>query len=209
MSTSPDYRFYAAWLLIGSLLSALLWWLAPVLTPFLIAAVIAYVLSPLLRRLENLCVPTVPRFLLVLLCESVFLLLLVAFVGLIVPVLFKEAVRLQSQLPVLLAQLQTTLVPLLQSVGIDIQLDPQGIKDFVAAQTQALWHTGMDSVLASLRIGGSVALALIGNLVLIPVALFYWLMDGHHLLAHMRDWLPRQAEPSVTRFVKEADAVLG
>jgi predicted PurR-regulated permease PerM len=60
-----------------------------------------------------------------------------------------------------------------------------------------------------LRIGGSVALALIGNSVLIPVALFYWLMDGHHLLAHMRDWLPRQAEPSVTRFVKEADAVLG
>ena len=113
MSTSPDYRFYAAWLLIGSLLSALLWWLAPVLTPFLIAAVIAYVLSPLLRRLENLCGPTVPRFLLVVLCETVFLLLLVAFVGLIVPVLFKEAVRLQSQLPVLLAQLQTTLVPLL------------------------------------------------------------------------------------------------
>ena len=209
MSTSPYYRFYAAWLLIGSLLSALLWWLAPVLTPFLIAAVIAYVLSPLLRRLENLCGPTVPRFLLVVLCETVFLLLLVAFVGLIVPVLFKEAVRLQSQLPVLLAQLQTTLVPLLQSVGIDIQLDPQGIKDFVAAQTQALWHTGMDSVLASLRIGGSLALALIGNLVLIPVALFYWLMDGHHLLAHMRDWLQRQAEPSVTRFVKEADAVLG
>jgi predicted PurR-regulated permease PerM len=124
-------------------------------------------------------------------------------------VLFKEAARLQSQLPVLLAQLQTTLVPLLQSVGIDIQLDPQGIKDFVAAQTQALWHNGMDSVLASLRIGGSVALALIGNLVLIPVALFYWLMDGHHLLAHMRDWLPRQAEPAVSRFVQEADSVLG
>jgi predicted PurR-regulated permease PerM len=167
------------------------------------------VLSPLLRRLQTLCGPHVPRFVLVLLCETVFLLLWVAFVGLIVPVLFKEAARLQSQLPVLLAQLQTTLVPLLQSVGIDIQLDPQGIKDFVAAQTQALWHNGMDSVLASLRIGGSVALALIGNLVLIPVALFYWLMDGHHLLAHMRDWLPRQAEPAVSRFVQEADSVLG
>ena len=53
------------------------------------------------------------------------------------------------------------------------------------------------------------ALALIGNLVLIPVALFYLLMDGHHLLGHMREWLPRKAEPFVTDFVKEADAVLG
>ncbi|NBX61284.1 MAG: AI-2E family transporter [Betaproteobacteria bacterium] len=209
MSSSPDYRFYAAWLLIGSLLSALLWWLAPVLTPFLIAAVIAYVLSPLLKRLESFCGPSVPRFVLVLLCESVFLMLLVAFVALIVPVLFKEATRLQAQLPVLLAQLQTTLAPLLQSFGVEIQLDPQGVKEVVAKQAQALWHNGMDSVLASLRIGGSVALALIGNLVLVPVALFYLLMDGHHLLGHMREWLPRKAEPSVSRFVAEADTVLG
>jgi hypothetical protein len=135
--------------------------------------------------------------------------LLVAFVALIVPVLFKEATRLQAQLPVLLAQLQTTLAPLLQSFGVEIQLDPQGIKEVVAKQAQALWHNGMDSVLASLRIGGSVALALIGNLVLVPVALFYLLMDGHHLLGHMREWLPRKAEPSVSRFVAEADTVLG
>jgi len=105
--------------------------------------------------------------------------------------------------------LQTTLAPLLQSFGVEIQLDPQGVKEVVAKQAQALWHNGMDSVLASLRIGGSVALALIGNLVLVPVALFYLLMDGHHLLGHMREWLPRKAEPSVSRFVAEADTVLG
>ena len=34
----------------------------------------------------------------------------------------------------------------------------------------------MDSVLSSVRIGGSVALAILGNLILIPVALFYFLM---------------------------------
>jgi predicted PurR-regulated permease PerM len=124
-------------------------------------------------------------------------------------VLFKEAARLHTQLPVLLAQLQATLAPVLQNLGVDIQLDPQGIKDFVAVQTQALWHNSMDSVLASLRIGGSVALALIGNLVLVPVALFYLLSDGHRLLGHMREWLPRKAEPSVAQFVEEADAVLG
>ena len=209
MSISPDYRFYAAWLLILSLLAALLWWLTPVLTPFLIAAVIAYVLSPLVQRSQALLGPGVPKFLVVLVCEIVFLLLLVAFIGLIVPVLFKEAGRLQTQLPGLLAQLQTWATPLLQSLGIDLQLDPQGIKDVVSAQLQAILHNSMDSVLSSLRIGGSVALALIGNLILVPVALFYLLMDGHHMLAQLREWLPRKAEPGVTDFVGEADAVLG
>ncbi len=209
MSISPDYRFYAAWLLILSLLAALLWWLTPVLTPFLIAAVIAYVLSPLVQRSQALLGSGVPKFLVVLVCEIVFLLLLVAFIGLIVPVLFKEAGRLQTQLPGLLAQLQTWATPLLQSLGIDLQLDPQGIKDVVSAQLQAILHNSMDSVLSSLRIGGSVALALIGNLILVPVALFYLLMDGHHMLAQLREWLPRKAEPGVTDFVGEADAVLG
>ncbi len=209
MSISPDYRFYAAWLLILSLLAALLWWLTPVLTPFLIAGVIAYVLSPPVRRLQALLGPGVPKFLVVLVCEIVFLLLLVAFVGLIVPVLFKEAGRLQTQLPGLLAELQTWVTPLLQSMGIELQLDPQGIKDFVSNQFQSILHNSMDSVLSSLRIGGSVALALIGNLILVPVALFYLLMDGHHMLAQLREWLPRKAEPGVIDFVSEADAVLG
>jgi predicted PurR-regulated permease PerM len=209
MSHSPDYRFYAAWLLIGSLLAGLLWWLAPVLTPFLIAAVIAYILSPMVQRLQTWVGSGVPKFVTVLVCEIAFLLLLVAFVGLIVPVLFKEAGRLQIQLPVLLAQLQNAAAPFLHDMGIELQLDPQGIKDFVTTQVQSMLHNSMDSVLSSLRIGGSVALAVIGNLILVPVALFYLLIDGPQMLTLLRDWLPRKAEPSVVDFVAEADTVLG
>ena len=209
MSLSPDYRFYAAWLLIVSLLAGLLWWLTPVLTPFLIASVIAYVLSPLVQRLQALLGPGAPRFVAVLVCEIVFLLLLLAFAGLILPVLFKEAARLQTRLPGVLADLQTSVMPWLQTVGIDFQFDPQSLKDFVSAQLQSILHNSMDSVLSSLRIGGSLALAVIGNLILVPVALYYLLMDGHRMLAQLREWLPRKAEPGVIDFVAEADAVLG
>ena len=194
--------------MIGSLLAGLLWWLTPVLTPFLIAGVIAYVLSPLVKRLQSLAGTGVPRFVLVLLCETGFLLLLVAFVGLIVPVLFKEAGRMQLQLPGLLAELQIWLTPLLKTLGMDVQLDPQGIKDMLATQVQSVLHNSMDSVLSSLRLGGSVALALIGNLILVPVVLYYLLMDGAQMLKLLREWLPRKAEPGVIDFVAEADAVL-
>ena len=52
MSTSPDYRFHAAWLAITAVLLGLLWWLAPVLTPFLVAAAMAYALNPLVVSLD-------------------------------------------------------------------------------------------------------------------------------------------------------------
>jgi predicted PurR-regulated permease PerM len=209
MFTSPDNRWYAAWLLILAALLWLLWWLTPVLTPFLVAAVMAYILSPMVTQLDEWLGGQLPRVWLVVLVEFVFLVLLVALVAMVVPVFFKEAARMQDQLPGLLAQLQTQVAPTLASWGVEFSVDPQAFKSFLSDHVASMWENGLSSVLTSLQIGGSVALALIGNLVLIPVALFYLLLDGHHALAHLRDWIPVKAKDSVAGFVQEADTVLG
>ena len=99
MSSSPDYRLYAAWLAIAAAVAFVLWWLLPVLTPFLIAAVMAYVLSPVVQRLQQWLGEGFPKSLLVLVCETAFIGILLAVVALVVPVLFKEAARIQMQLP--------------------------------------------------------------------------------------------------------------
>jgi predicted PurR-regulated permease PerM len=209
MTSSPDYRFHAAWLAITAVLLGLLWWLAPVLTPFLVAAAMAYALNPLVVWLQTHLGTRVPRFVLVLLVEVLFLLAVVALLGLVVPVFFKEAARVQAQLPTLLALLQTDLAPQLARLGVEVNFDQPSIKAFFSTYMSNLWDSGLSSLLASVQIGGSVALALIGNLVLIPVALYYFLMDGHHVLAHARDWIPVKAKDSVGGFIDEADAVLG
>ena len=209
MSASPDNRFIAAWLAIGLALGCLLWWLAPVLTPFLIAAAMAYVLSPLVNSLQTRSGPQWPRVLWVLVVELLFLLLVVALLGLVLPVFFKEAVRVQAQLPPLMAHLQTEWAPWLAKLGVEVNIDPQSVKSFLSDHVASMWENGLSSVLTSLQIGGSAALALVGNVVLIPVALFYLLLDGHHVLDHLRAWVPLKAKASVSGFVTEADQVLG
>ena len=209
MSSSPDYRFHAAWMAITALLLGLLWWLAPVLTPFLVAGAMAYVLYPMVRWLQARMGDSFPRFLLVLWVEIFFLLAVLALVGLVVPVFFKEAGRIQSQLPNLLILLQSELSPFLAKLGIQVNFDQPSINAFFTTYLSSMWESGMSAMLTSLQIGGSVALALIGNLVLIPVALYYFLMDGHHVLSHARDWIPMKAKASVGSFVDEADQVLG
>ena len=208
MLTSPDNRWYAAWLFILAAMLWLLWWLTPVLAPFLIAAVMAYILSPFVSQFDKWLGGKLPKVLLVVLVELVFLLVLLAVVAMVLPVFVKEAARIQAQLPTLLTQLQNHLGPALASLGIDISMDPQTLKSFLSVHVASLWENGLSSLLSSLQIGGSVALALIGNLVLIPVALFYLLLDGDRVLSHLRDWLPLKAKDSVADFVKEADAVL-
>ena len=64
-------------------------------------------------------------------------------------------------------------------------------------------------MLASLKLGGSVALAVIGNAVLVPVALFYLLMDWDHFVARAQAFIPVRLRSSTASFTGEADSVLG
>jgi predicted PurR-regulated permease PerM len=209
MSTSSEYRLYAAWLSIAAAIAFLFWWLAPVLTPFLIAAVMAYVLSPIVQGLQKLLGRGFPKSVLVLACEAAFIGILLAVIALVVPVLLKEASRIQAQLPQLLDQIKFHLEPWLLSWGVPVEFDPQALKAWLAQNADGLSESAVSSLMASLRIGGSVALAVVGNLVLIPVVLYYLLMDGHVAVAQLRDWVPMKAKVAVDGFVKEADAVLG
>lgn len=67
----------------------------------------------------------------------------------------------------------------------------------------------MGSVLASLKIGGSVAMALVGNAILMPVALFYLLMDWDRFVHLVQELIPPRLQDGSTSFFQEADSVLG
>ena len=58
-----------AWLSVALVLAAVVWWLAPVLTPFVVAAILAYALQPLVRRLQGVLGVRVPAFVSVVLVE--------------------------------------------------------------------------------------------------------------------------------------------
>ena len=64
-------------------------------------------------------------------------------------------------------------------------------------------------MLSSLKLGGGVALIVVGNLVLIPVALFYLLLDWKQLVVRVLELVPPRARPGVDSFTDEADQVLG
>ena len=63
-------------LVVGTLL--LMWLLAPVLTPFVVAAILAYALTPVVDWLDDLGHGRVPRLMAVVLVEVLFLMMLMA-----------------------------------------------------------------------------------------------------------------------------------
>lgn len=209
MPLSTPQKSALAWAAVALLLVLSLWLLGPVLMPFVVAAVLAYVLTPLVDRLDALGRGRMPRLLAVLIVELVFILAVLGLVLLLVPVLMREWPLLREQVPQLLDRLNAGVQPLLADLGLKLTFDTASLKPALMKYLNANMEEALGSLLASLKIGGSVALTVLGNLILIPVALFYLLLDWKQLVRRVLELVPQRLRGSYDSFVAEADEVLG
>ena len=199
----------AAWCLIAALVVLALWLLGPVLTPFVVAAVLAYALTPLVNKLDDMGKGRLPRVVAVIAVELLFILMALSLLLLIVPIVAKEIPLMREQVPLLFDKLNTGLTPWLAQFGIKVSLDLGSLKTVALKYLNANYEDMFGSLLSSLRLGGSVALAIIGNAVLIPVALFYLLMDWDKFVARLLELVPTPMRSAFDSFTNEADSVLG
>ncbi len=208
MKLTRTSRLMLAWLALATGAVLLLWLLAPVLTPFLAAAVLAYVLQP---AVDRLCRPRgwLPRALAAALVELAAIAGVLGVLLLIVPVISRELPVLREQIPVLAARLNEALAPWLAQYGITVNLDIASIKTFVRKYFDTNGDDWLAALLSSARIGGSFLLAIVGNAVLVPVVTFYLLLDWHDLLARLCRLVPPRLLGAVRGFARECDDVLG
>ncbi len=185
--------------LVGWLVAAL----QPILTPFLIAMLLAYLGDPLVDRLER----RMPRTAAVSLVFLGLTLLLGLLVLIVVPQVAQQVVQMSTKWPQALEWVQHNLLPrFTEWTGMTVNLDT--LKDALAkhwAQAGAVTA----GVAGWLFGSGMSAVAWLANLVVIPVVTFYLLRDWDALIAWVRDFLPRNVEPTVSRLARESDDVLG
>ena len=206
MTLTATQRRGLAWAAIAIAATLLLWLLAPVLTPFIIAAVLAYALHP---AVECLAARRVPRIVAVALVEVLAIAALLALLLLVVPIVSKELPLLREQLPLLAEKLNQRLSPWLAQFGIAVSLDSASVKAFAAKLLGANFEDWIGAALSSARIGGSLLLAFIGNAFLMPVVLFYLLIDWSQLMQRLHALIPPRLRETVQGFLAECDAVLG
>ncbi len=206
MPIDASQRRTLIWLTVAAAALLLLWLLGPVLAPFVVAAVLAYALHP---AVEALAARRVPRVVAVVLVEVLTIVALLALVLLIIPVIAKELPLLKDQIPLLAERANKTLVPWLAQFGINVSLDAASIKVFLLKTLDANLEDWMATVLSSVRIGGSLLLALVGAAILMPVVLFYLLIDWSAQVERLQSLIPPRLRPSTLSFLDECDVILG
>ncbi len=200
----PDQRQTLLWLSVFVVLLALLWLLTPILTPFVAAAVIGYVLNP---GVDWLAQRRVPRALAVLIAIVGLGLLIGALLLVVLPILADELPLLRERIPALLAKIDLTVGPWLRQLGVGTKIDIPALQKAVADRLASGDGTG-SAVLTWLRIGGSALMGWAATLFLIPIVLFYLLLDWHGLRHRIADTVPRRWSVLVADMAAEADGLL-
>ena len=177
-----------------------------ILLPFVVAALLAYLLDPLADRLESV---GVPRGLAALLLVTGVFALFVLFLLLFYPLLLAQLAILVSRIPDYVAALRVlitdSLLWLADTLGPEVV--DRRLRELAVGQAAGMlgWIAG---ALASLIGGGARIFNVLALAVVTPVVAFYLLRDWPRMLATIDSWIPRRYLDTTRMLAKEIDRVL-
>ena len=212
MTTNPQLSFLTEsrkWMALALLLLTgwLVYMLAPVLTPFVMGAVLAYLGDPLVDRMEA---KKLPRTLGVVIVFIIFSTFAVVSLLLLIPLIEKQLVIVYQSIPGFLKWLNISAIPWLKErTGLELAILEPGV--FLSALEEHLQSAGtvVAKILAGVGTSGMALAAWLTNLVLIPVVAFYLMRDWDKLVTNIREMLPRKQVETVSKLAFEMDEVLG
>lgn len=200
--TIPQYL----WIVGAALVLVLaLHFLGAVLTPFLVGAIFAYLGTPLVDAMERRGVkrPIGTTGTVLLFGVAVIAIFLV-----LIPLVQAELSLAMRKLPDLAGRLLTNVSPWIEeNLGITVAFDMATLRDFLAEHEESA-KALTARVLAGIKAGSQIALALIINAALIPVVMFYLLRDWHLIWERIFDLVPRRWRAKTVLITGQIDDVL-
>jgi predicted PurR-regulated permease PerM len=181
--------------------------MAEIFTPFLFAFILAYILRPVVLRLQILGMgKTFASGVGILFGLGVFLIILLLLINL----LRYEIPLIKAQLPIWFQSLQTWLGPKLLSLNIEI--DWLALREAITQKLTAHFSANANQILASsfatILASGSSVLGGLVNIVFILFVLFYLLIDWKHFFELLKQLLPIRYQDTAVRLALETDLLL-
>ncbi len=206
MNSLYPFRARLAWYLVAAAIAGLLLYLvAPILSPFLFAAILAYICLPLVDRLAG----TVPRWCAVSIVLVLLLLGLSLLVLIVAPMVEKQFAAFLQNVPGYLDWVRERFLPwLASSTGVELHIDLDQLKQALTDSLRAD-NDVLKLLLPKLTTGGAALIGFFTTVLLVPVMLFYFLRDWHEFVRRIEDLIPRRSHQWAVSFAAEINGVLG
>ena len=179
----------------------LLYLLAPILTPFLISLLFAYIGNPLVRRARQ---AGVPRTVMIVFLFFIFVLLVLGFILGVLPMIQRQVVAFAVKVP---AYIDWTQAKLVELSGGAFNIDLETIKAQITQRWQDMGKY-LATVLTFATDSGMRVVGWVLNLMLIPIVTFYLLRDWDELVHGAGRLLPPAWRDRVAPVAREIDDAL-
>ncbi|MDR1529047.1 MAG: AI-2E family transporter [Burkholderiales bacterium] len=200
-----SWKHYLWTIGIALLFAAALVSLGPILTPFFAGAILAYLGSPLVEWLSR---HKISRTLGTLAVIALLLLVIFILLFVLIPLIQSEAKTIAQRLPEFIDRFSETLLPKIEAwLGVPLSLDMNALRTLATDNLNSLQSVSL-SVLSGVKSGGQALLAIVVNLVLIPVVMFYLLRDWNSLVNNIDTLVPRRWHDKTREIIKQIDGVL-
>ncbi|MGQ4661206.1 AI-2E family transporter [Lysobacter sp. F6437] len=196
------------WTALGVGLCWLLWLLAPILTPFVLAAMLAWLGDPLADKLQR---AGRSRNAAVALVFTAMALLVILALVLLVPTIEDQIHTLVLSMPKYQAWFMQTALPWAEArTGIELTrwLDIGSLIDLVRDNWERAGGVA-STLLGYMSRSGFALLALVANVALLPIITFFFLRDWDLLVARVASLVPRDHLATTSRLARESSEVLG
>ncbi|MFW2387620.1 MAG: AI-2E family transporter [Polyangiales bacterium] len=215
MSERDRVPRWVLWLGLSVAFAWLLYALRGVLAPVFFAFLIAYMLDPLVDRIEEsrlLRGRSIGRAVgIAVLLLGVFA--IAAFTMLVIlPMVYEEIASFVRRLPGLVERSRAEWEPILAEYGLVIPASVEEAFEELHFDLQSVLTKGYTPATAVVKwlLGGTAsAVAAIVASLMIPVFAFYLLYDFDHLVARAAELIPPRHRPEANSFFGEVDQVLG
>lgn len=185
------------WGVVALVFLLMLWLLGEVLLPFVLGAILAYLLDPIADSLER---AGMRRIWAVVLITLTAILAIVVAILLIIPTLVQQATALIAMTPDLVNRISGRLLeqfPELTDQGSALRQQIAELAAGLQARAGQLLNTVITSAVGVLN--------WLLIIVVVPVVTFYLLLDWDAMVARIDDLLPREHAPTIRALMRECD----
>ena len=199
---------YVHWI-IGSLIFLavvfLVYNLRTILTPFIAAAILAYILNPLVNKLTR---GKIGRGLSAILVTLFAISIVVSLILFIIPMMVQQAEAAWQRLPDMVNYVQHRLLPWInQTFHTHLSLNGQVVTQYVSQNSEEI-RSGLSKVMPFLANKSTSLILMAANLFLLPILLYYFLVDWPRWADGTRRLIPRRYLEQVLRIGGEIDQTL-
>lgn len=209
-STQANRLSMLLWSGAALALFVLLYLLSPILTPFLMAGILAYIANPMVDWLsdQQRQRAKLPRSVAVLLVMAGAGLLITGLALVVLPLLIDEISRLTTRLPAAIEQINQQLLPWVSAhLGFSVRLDTSHINRLLSGNWDVIQPV-LARIFNSATAGGAAFFGMVMTMLLVPIVMFYLLLDWHAIVARWAGYVPCRWQAKCIGMAKDIDTVL-